>query len=398
MHVARFIVSADGTSGTGANYSTIAAAIAAASSGDTIAIQPGTYIEDLTIKAGLNIIALNDDLLGNVKIIGKLTFSGAGARSLSGIYLQDNGDNIISMSGSSGNNGNEVFLTRCTIVCLGGVTAISSTGSSAFDILEMIYCEGDVSDTSTKLFNWTSTGNLYQKFCFFTNGEATGTPSTTSSTISHGTCTLFSSEIPSAITTSSNASLYVFNSAFNVPSNADQTWLTCGGSGAHIISSSYLDSGGSATIVANTTIEVSNCLINSSAAAAISGSGTAYVSGTSFLASSAISTTNVGGIIQKVGAPAYQYKATATSYSVLSTDSIIGVTSNASARTITLPNSGLTVGQCFTVKDEAGTAASANNITISGNGANIDGAATYVITTNYGSVDIYWNGTQFYLK
>lgn len=96
-------------------------------------------------------------------------------------------------------------------------------------------------------------------------------------------------------------------------------------------------------------------------------------------------------------APVYAYTATAISYQVLITDKIIGVTSNAAARTITMPNSGMVAGQSWTIKDEAGTAQSANNITISGNGANIDGASTFVINTNYGSATVYWNGTNFFV-
>jgi hypothetical protein len=91
------------------------------------------------------------------------------------------------------------------------------------------------------------------------------------------------------------------------------------------------------------------------------------------------------------------YTATAISYQVLITDDIIGVTSNAAARTITMPNSGMFAGQQWTIKDEAGTAQSSNNITISGNGANIDGASTFVINTNYGAATLYWNGTNFFV-
>lgn len=96
-------------------------------------------------------------------------------------------------------------------------------------------------------------------------------------------------------------------------------------------------------------------------------------------------------------APTYAYTATAISYQVLITDKIIGVTSNASARTITMPNAGMVAGQSWTIKDQAGTAQSANNITISGNGANIDGASTFVINTNYGSASLYFDGTNFFI-
>jgi hypothetical protein len=92
------------------------------------------------------------------------------------------------------------------------------------------------------------------------------------------------------------------------------------------------------------------------------------------------------------------YTQTATSYQVLGTDAIIGVTDNSSARTITMPNTNLVAGQVWNIKDEAGTAQSSHNITISGNGVNIDGASTFVINTNYGEAEIYYNGVKFFIK
>ncbi len=104
------------------------------------------------------------------------------------------------------------------------------------------------------------------------------------------------------------------------------------------------------------------------------------------------------GFVSALSTVNAKYTATAVSYQVLITDVIIGVTSNASARTITMPNAGMIAGQVWTVKDCAGTAQSANNITISGNGATIDGSATFVININYGSVDIFFDGTNFFVK
>jgi hypothetical protein len=89
------------------------------------------------------------------------------------------------------------------------------------------------------------------------------------------------------------------------------------------------------------------------------------------------------------------YTATAISYQVLGTDAIIGVTSTAAARTITMPLAP-TVGQIWTIKDESGGAA-AFNITVAGNGWLIDGAATFLINTNYGSVDLYFSGLGFFI-
>jgi hypothetical protein len=103
------------------------------------------------------------------------------------------------------------------------------------------------------------------------------------------------------------------------------------------------------------------------------------------------------GVVIPVGTTTVsQYTATAVSYQVLTTDSIIGVTDTSSARTITMPNSGMASGQSWIIKDESGAAAT-HNITISGNGVNIDGASTSVIANNYGAIELYWNGSQFYI-
>ena len=103
------------------------------------------------------------------------------------------------------------------------------------------------------------------------------------------------------------------------------------------------------------------------------------------------------GVVIPIGTTTVaQYTATAVSYQVLVTDSIIGVTDTSSARTITMPNSGMATGQSWQIKDESG-AAGTNAITISGNGVNIDGASTTTIGNNYGAVELYWNGSQFFI-
>lgn len=58
--------------------------------------------------------------------------------------------------------------------------------------------------------------------------------------------------------------------------------------------------------------------------------------------------------------------------------------------TISLPPSPL-VGETYILKDNGNGAT--NNLTISGNGVNIDGSATYVINTNYGGITVVFNGS-----
>jgi len=85
------------------------------------------------------------------------------------------------------------------------------------------------------------------------------------------------------------------------------------------------------------------------------------------------------------------------SYSVdASTDYLIAYTSTAAAYTVTLPAAPAT-GQVFIIKDESG-AASINNIaiTVSGGAITIDGSTTQYLNSNYGSVAVYFNGTNYF--
>jgi hypothetical protein len=93
-----------------------------------------------------------------------------------------------------------------------------------------------------------------------------------------------------------------------------------------------------------------------------------------------------GSILVNVTAPG------AYPYTTLATDDVIIVDTSA-ARTI-IPMVGPATGQTYRIKDNVGSAA-ANNITITPSGNNIDGAASYVINNNYGSIDIVYNGTQW---
>ena len=63
----------------------------------------------------------------------------------------------------------------------------------------------------------------------------------------------------------------------------------------------------------------------------------------------------------------------------------------AAAVTVTLP-AAPTTGQQYIVADSAGTAAT-HNITVDGNGNNINGAATLTMSTNYEVITLTFNGT-----
>jgi len=89
---------------------------------------------------------------------------------------------------------------------------------------------------------------------------------------------------------------------------------------------------------------------------------------------------------------------TAASYIVSQiNDFIIEVTSTSSIVTITLPSPSATgnIGKAYIVKDTSG-AAQSNNIFITSASGLIDGAATAKISSNYGSLQVFCDGTNYY--
>lgn len=84
----------------------------------------------------------------------------------------------------------------------------------------------------------------------------------------------------------------------------------------------------------------------------------------------------------------------ASPYNALVTDGvIISNKSVAGAGTINL-SSTLQTGRVVIIKDGKGDA-NTNNITVQGNGKNIDGAASKVINTAYGVLRLIYNGTEW---
>jgi hypothetical protein len=90
---------------------------------------------------------------------------------------------------------------------------------------------------------------------------------------------------------------------------------------------------------------------------------------------------------------------TAASYTALGTDTIIEV-NFAGAVAITLPapattGTGSSIGKLYIVKDISG-AASTNNITLTPASGLIDGAASASIASNYGALQIFSDGTNYF--
>lgn len=99
--------------------------------------------------------------------------------------------------------------------------------------------------------------------------------------------------------------------------------------------------------------------------------------------------------LQVVGDIAVDRTATAASANTAG-ETIVGVTDTTTPRTITLDTDDVVDGQIMIIKDESGGAGS-NNITIDTEGTEtIDGAASVVITVNYGVLRVYSDGTNWF--
>lgn len=270
----------DATAGNG-NYTTIASALTAAVSGQTIFIRPGTYAENPTLKAGVNLCAWPTDALGTqtssttVTINGKCTFTGSGIVNISGIQLQTNSDFCLVVSGSSAS---AVNLQNCFINALNN-TAISftSTGGSSVNLYN---CNGNIGTTGITI--WVATASTASMTIQGGNYSNSGSSTTASST---SACTIFmyNVNINHALSTSSTGAYQIYNNQI-FTSGVNAVALTTAGTGTSIISNSQLSTGTAAAISAGsgTTININNCVIDSTNTNPITGAGTVRFTGISF--------------------------------------------------------------------------------------------------------------------
>lgn len=386
LHTARYIVSSGGFAD-GANYTSIAAAYAAAvgaTAPQTVFIQPGTYTENISLVAGIDISAYTcDGLSPNVIINGKFTLATAGTVALSGLNFQTNSDFSIVASGSAASG---LWITNCYFNTLNN-TSISYTTSNASSFIRMIECQGNIATTGISLFAQSSSGIMSIRKCHIDNSGAT----LTASTCSAGNLNIYHSILVFPITTSSTCILDCGHSTLDTK-NTNATTLTHGGSTSSIIFNSIVTSGSGSSISVSSTLIASNLTIKSTNTNAITGAGTIQYGGFTFSdSSSLINTTTQTPLVRsndaiKITTPG------AYPYTTVPQDGLIKVDTS-SARTIT-PLASPTTGQRHIIKDTVGSAA-ANNITVTPSGKNIDGAASYTINVNYGSITIVYNGTEW---
>lgn len=383
LHTARYIVSVGGITD-GANYSTIQSAINAAQAtgvNQTVFIQPGTYTENLTLFAGINLTAYPcDSDEPNVTIVGKMTATFSGTCSISSIRLQTNGDYCLELTGA---NSPVVKLIGCYINAT-NFNAIhdTATGSTVW----LISCRGDCASNTYFVFT-AGAAKIFHSILT----SSTATP--TLSTFVNASCDFNWTYCAFPISVSGTGD---FTAEWCIITILNTLNLTIAGtSGNNIIVDCRLESGTASTISvsAGSLLYITNCSLKSTNAAVITGAGTVNYGLLEFFGPSHTSAINTTTQIPLNFIPsAFPVVMPAGDYTVLNSDYFVGATTSA-ARAITLPAAPV-AGETHRIKDITGTGA-ANNITVSGNGKNIDGAATFVINTNRGSIDVIYNGTEW---
>lgn len=146
------------------NFTTIAAALSAASAGDTIFIRSGTYTENLSLVAGVNLTTDSTDAISNtVEIVGTLTCNYTGSVSISGISLKPGvAASINSTAGTPVLN-----LINCNFNCA-NVTYALTANNNAF-IIKASGCTAQAASATNSLFNWTAINYCRFSACDFGN-------------------------------------------------------------------------------------------------------------------------------------------------------------------------------------------------------------------------------------
>lgn len=278
--VAKWVVSPDPTQGT---HTTLSAAIASASSGDTIFVRDGTYTENPTLKPGITVSSLPGELTtGNVVVIGEWSFTGIGPCTISNLTLQTNSNYLLSVNGA---NASVVTIDSCYINCTNN-TGINYTSSSASSSITLKNCSGNLSTTGISYFSSSSPGFLSIDNCILGNSGGSVTPST----ISAGTVFFDNCSINFPVTTSASG-VYLAEYCSIATSNV-AALITSGTGTENSIEFVQINSGSAPcfTLGAGTTATVLNSRLNSSNTNAISGLGTLIYGGINFAVSTQFDT------------------------------------------------------------------------------------------------------------
>jgi len=262
--LARFVVDPTTDRGT---HTTIASAVAAASSGDSIMIRPGTYTEDYTDPGGLNFFAApNTNINGNVTIVGKITQTAAGNSTYSGIQFQTNGDVILEFAGSGSIQTN---FFNCSFFFSDGdcFTVNNASCSPNFN-----NCNFHQTADSLDLYNITLCGTAKFINCrLFNSSSVPGIAN-----IAAGNVSIINSSFQEHRFTAGTTSIFqAFDSTFDGDGNNIVLVTTSGTGASHEINGCSFTSGSAASISigSGTTCKIGEIEVNSTNANPVTGAG-----------------------------------------------------------------------------------------------------------------------------
>lgn len=244
-------------------HTTIGSALTSASSGDDIVVYPGTYTENITVKAGVNIMGWSGDGVNvgftyGPNLVGKITASfTSGECNISNLVLTTNSDNILAMSGTS----SFIHLNNCLINVTNGTGINLSAG-----VIYINNCYGFAA--IGQQFFAVSAGSLQFQYAiiFSTSGSVTQCP-ITGGTVSFAWCQFSQPIIVSAGTLTGNWSQFT---------NSGTTVLTTSTTGAITLVKSQVRSGTQVgiSVGSGTTVTLEDVFFDSSNATPVSNSGT----------------------------------------------------------------------------------------------------------------------------
>lgn len=279
LHTATYIVNANGTSGTGANYQTINAAVAAvnlAAVPATIFIMPGIYSENIDqLRGGTNLVAFTGDGdVPTVTINGRIFIQYAGTYNVSNIRFTHNGGTNCVSSGNSAT----INLKNCYFLSNAAITSTIYIGSGNANIIN---CRGDVSSGTGIFLTSLSTDTVYITGTKITNSAN----STRTCDITHGTLQIENSTLYVPFSIQSDAYFTaLFTSVFTAAINT--ACITAPTSSAMLLEHCNLTSGSASAINASNTATLNFCDVSSSNTNAITGSGTLVDGGINYYGSS----------------------------------------------------------------------------------------------------------------
>lgn len=366
---AKWIVSATASDGT---HTTIASALTSASSGDTIFIRPGTYTENLTLKAGVDLTAFPCDSsltsVANVIIAGTCTMTTAGTVTITGVQLKTNSAALLAVTGSAASI---VNLKDCFLNCT-NTTGITFSSSSASSSINLFHCNGDIGTTGISLATVTSNGVLTMNTCSITNTGASTTATTTSTT----TIAAYYCAFNLVFTTSSTGGLNFVNTIVDT-SAVNTTAMTAAGTGTIGGNWSFFSCGSASCISIGTgcTGNFQSCLFNSSNTNVLTGAGSINSSSNMFPGSSqGDNVTTHGTVGTLVGTKGIAPSAGYLGEQIRGLGSAVGVSNN-SATSVT--NISITPGvwdvSCVGFANFSGSAGTAIVIAISTNNNSLTG-------------------------